>query len=95
MNGRATVPVAPSTRTEAEGSLGCEARTTFKAKPAKSQAVDCRGHLLTVYDGSTRAGSLVACAGMFDAYSVAGNLIGTFDDMRDAARSLPVMEAAP
>jgi hypothetical protein len=61
---------------------------------AARRAVDCTGHRLTVYNGAVRLGSLVERDSGFDAYDVAGNLIGSFSNQRDAARALPDQKSA-
>jgi hypothetical protein len=64
-------------------------RDGVRGVKAKSPSVDCRGHVLTVFDGADRVGSLVEGGGEFRAYDRAGALVGTFPDMRAAGRSLP------
>jgi hypothetical protein len=51
--------------------------------------VDCRHHLLVVNDGADRVGSLVERAGRFEAFDLAGRSLGTFPDLRAAARPIP------
>jgi hypothetical protein len=69
--------------------VGCEAQRSSKAKSPKTQAVDCRQHALTVFDGTTMVGSLVERAGAFHSYDLEGRYLGAFGDMRMAARAIP------
>jgi hypothetical protein len=55
---------------------------------------DCRRHVLTVYDGAEMIGSLVQAGGEFHAFDVDGVHVGTFNDMRSAARALPASDPA-
>jgi hypothetical protein len=65
-------------------------RCDLPTKEAKRQQVDCRHHVLTVFDGAAvRVGSLVDRAGTFHAYDVAGRHLGAFNDLRAAARAIP------
>jgi hypothetical protein len=90
MTKKATAPIAPSTRTEAEGIVGCEARTSPKAKPKKTQAAA----MLSVYDGQTWRSSIAEVNGAFVAYDSAGALIGKFQTLRAASRAIPSAELA-
>ena len=63
--------------------------TASRKRAAKTQIVDCRHHLLTVFDGAVRCGSLVERAGKFDAFDIAGRHLGAFADLRTAARAIP------
>jgi hypothetical protein len=58
----------------------------------EQQVTDTRNHLLSVFDGAVMAGSLVERAGRFDAFDIAGRCLGTFSDLRTAARSLPAAD---
>jgi hypothetical protein len=53
---------------------------------------------LGVYDGQTRAGTIVKQGGEFFAFDGAGRCIGTFDSMIEATRKIPparAQETAP
>jgi len=52
---------------------------------ARRRPVDCSDHRLVVYS----LGSLVERRGVFEAYDVSGDLVGTFPTMIAAARALP------
>ena len=69
--------------------MGREAQQSSKAKSPKTQAVDCRNHVLTVFDGAVRVGSLVDRAGTFHAYDIEGRCLGAFADVRAATRAIP------
>ena len=86
---KAAASGAPSTPPKAERTVGCETRQSSKAKSPKTQAADGRNHLLTVFDGAVRVGSLVDRAGTFHAYDINGRCLGAFADMRQAARAIP------
>ena len=60
-----------------------------KVKSPRAQVTDTRHHALTVFDGAVRCGSLVERAGKFDAYTADGRHLGTFSDLRAAARVIP------
>jgi hypothetical protein len=87
--GKAAASGAPLTQPKAEGRVGREARISLKANPKKAQAVDCRNHVLTVFDGAVRVGSLVDRAGTFHAYDIEGRCLGAFADVRAATRAIP------
>jgi hypothetical protein len=59
----------------------------FRRVKTKSPSVDCRGHVLTVFDGADRVGSLVESGGKFHAYDLRGALVGIFAEMLRAARA--------
>jgi hypothetical protein len=61
---------------------------------AKSTNVDCRGRVLTVFDGADRVGSLVETGGEFRAFDLDGRCLGSFPTMLRAARALPRVEPA-
>jgi hypothetical protein len=47
---------------------------------------------LSIYDGAAQAGTVVKFDDDFCAYNMRGELVGTFTNLRDAARSLPRAE---
>jgi hypothetical protein len=47
---------------------------------------------LSIYDGATQVGTLVKFDADFCAFDMQGELVGTFTNLRDAARSLPRAE---
>jgi hypothetical protein len=49
---------------------------------------------VTIYDGAVQAGTVVKFDADFCAYDMRGELVGTFDNLRDAARSLPSVKSA-
>jgi len=87
--GKAAASGAPSTQPKAEGHVGCEAQQSSKAKSPRTQAVDCRNHVLTVFDGAVMVGSLVDRAGAFHADEFGGRHLGVFNNLRAAARAIP------
>lgn len=52
-----------------------------------------RDHL-AIYDGAVQAGTVVKFDDDFCAFDMRGELVGTFTNVKDAARSLPKVEAA-
>jgi hypothetical protein len=75
--------------------LGGQLDSSLSTKPKRRQAIDCSNHLLTVFDGANRVGSLVERdGGRFEAYDTTGTLIGIFDGMRAAMRALPNREVS-
>jgi hypothetical protein len=60
-----------------------------RRKPKEVSVVDCRNHVLVVNDGADRAGSLVERGGKFEAFDIVGRSLGTFTDLRAAARAIP------
>ncbi len=59
------------------------------SKEAKRQQVDCRNHVLTVFDGAVRVGSLLDRGGAFHVYDIDGRYLGAFADLRTASRAIP------
>jgi hypothetical protein len=51
-----------------------------------------RDHL-SIYDGATQAGTVVRFDTDFCAFDMQGELVGTFANLKDAARALPRVEA--
>jgi hypothetical protein len=45
---------------------------------------DTSKHTIAVNDGADLVGTLVECAGKFDAYTADGRFLGTFNDLRAA-----------
>ena len=84
--GKAAASGAPSTQPKAEGHVGCETQQSSKAKFPRTQAVDCRNHVLTVFDGAVMVGSLVDRAGAFHADEFGGRHLGVFQSARRGAR---------
>ena len=60
-----------------------------EAKPSHAKVTDCRNHVLVVFDGADRVGSLVERAGGFEAFDLAGRHLGAFADLRAAVRAIP------
>jgi len=58
-----------------------------------TRRADTTKHTIAVFDGADRAGSLVERAGKFEAFDLAGRSLGTFPDLRTAARSIPRVAA--
>jgi hypothetical protein len=48
---------------------------------------------LSIYDGAAQAGMVVKFDDDFCAFDMQGELVGTFTNLRDAARALPKAEA--
>jgi hypothetical protein len=65
------------------------ARRKCEAKPSHAKVTDCRNHTLVVNDGAIMVGSLVERAGRFEAFDLAGRHLGSFPDLRTAARAIP------
>ena len=61
-------------------------------KPNRRQATD-RGHPLAVYDGATLVGTMVEAGGGYSVFDVGGTLVGTFPDIRRAARACPTKDS--
>jgi hypothetical protein len=57
--------------------------------PPAARAVDCRNHVVTVFDGADRVGSLIERAGRFEAFDLAGRRIGSFPTLLAASRAIP------
>jgi hypothetical protein len=47
---------------------------------------------LSIYDGATQVGTAVKFDADFGAFDMQGELVGTFNSLKDAARSLPKAE---
>jgi hypothetical protein len=58
-------------------------------KSRKMQVVDTSAHKLVVYDGQRACGTITERGNAFDAYTADGRFLGTFSDLRAAARSIP------
>jgi hypothetical protein len=50
-----------------------------------------RDHL-SIYDGAAQVGTVVKFDTDFSAFNMQGEIVGTFTNLRDAARSLPKAE---
>jgi hypothetical protein len=68
---------------------------TMKEQQATRRRIE-RGFVkdhVTIYDGTVQAGTVVKFDADFCAFDMQGELVGTFNNLRDAARSLPSAES--